>query len=659
MPSKEVARRGKICIVPVCKAVSADVPDRIFFAVPENKKEIWLRKVGGDITSIKPNKRLFCCENHFDVKKDIVGYDFYKLFGGRIKLEDHAYPFKNLGDIIVPPPKRLPITIEQLPRAKKVPKEEPRDESVDPLSIPDDEKICDDDHDGFACTNSDSDNDTEHIQANSSHVGRSEEIVVIPEVYINDAELEPVNGVDVLSNIKSESDFSPDPFDNVKKEETEFYHADDNADGSTTDSKFNCLKCGSNYTSARSLKRHEQSVHRKKRNQKSLRCKPKVEVDENKTIACTECAERFSTNEELLRHKIVHKKSFDCDVCHKTFQSRFRLKVHYPMHMEVKPYLCEICSRPFARATNLRRHRYTHVTEKKYICDSCGKGFPAKFLLRLHMTKAHTEAATVMCSQCSRIFSSTTHLKVHVNVYHSAVNPYKCEVCKLQFNQPSALLRHRKRFHDPNSSFHCQECPKKFTQQFELERHMKTHPIKRSIIRCEDCGITLCRADRLKAHRLKLHNPEYPFQCVTCRQTFQTEILLTQHVTRLHAPEYEYVYKCLLCPKKFNQEAALKRHVKLHTDMKKSVRCELCETILGRVERLKAHMRALHNPNYPFKCDTCRQTFKEQKLLDSHIVQAHKQTILCEYCNKAFGKRDGLRRHLRRIHSEFLSDQMN
>lgn len=69
MPSKEVARRGKICIVPVCKAVSADVPDRIFFAVPETKKDEWVEKVGGDITSIKPNKRLYCCENHFDVYK--------------------------------------------------------------------------------------------------------------------------------------------------------------------------------------------------------------------------------------------------------------------------------------------------------------------------------------------------------------------------------------------------------------------------------------------------------------------------------------------------------------------------------------------------------------------------------------------------------------
>lgn len=33
------------------------------------------------------------------VKKDVEGYDFYKHFGGRIKLMENAQPFKQLGDI--------------------------------------------------------------------------------------------------------------------------------------------------------------------------------------------------------------------------------------------------------------------------------------------------------------------------------------------------------------------------------------------------------------------------------------------------------------------------------------------------------------------------------------------------------------------------------
>lgn len=133
------------------------------------------------------------------------------------------------------------------------------------------------------------------------------------------------------------------------KEEVESDPADDSDENA---SKFDCLKCGNAYSTARSLKRHEQSVHtnneRAKRKQKSLKCEPKSEMDDTKTIPCDECTERFATREEYLRHKIVHKKSsFECDVCQKKFQSRFRLKVHYPMHMAVKPFLCEVCSRPF------------------------------------------------------------------------------------------------------------------------------------------------------------------------------------------------------------------------------------------------------------------------------------------------------------------------
>lgn len=78
MPSKEVARQNRICIVPVCNAKNSDFPDRIFFAVPENKKKEWLELVGGD-TSNKPKKRLFCCENHFDVTLYSLKHLYYSV----------------------------------------------------------------------------------------------------------------------------------------------------------------------------------------------------------------------------------------------------------------------------------------------------------------------------------------------------------------------------------------------------------------------------------------------------------------------------------------------------------------------------------------------------------------------------------------------------
>lgn len=107
----------------------------------------------------------------------------------------------------------------------------------------------------------------------------------------------------------------------VIKEEIECDQVDDN-ESETKDSKFYCYKCGNSFLSVRSLKRHEQSAHTndesRKRNQKSFKSEQMMEdEDSNKTIACNECTERFTTNEEYLRHKIVHKKSFECDVCQK------------------------------------------------------------------------------------------------------------------------------------------------------------------------------------------------------------------------------------------------------------------------------------------------------------------------------------------------------
>lgn len=438
---------------------------------------------------------------------------------------------------------------------------------------------------------------------------------------------------------------------NVKKEITE---------SDAVANKYNCSQCGKNLSSSRSLKRHVKTFH----------------VDEQKrVISCRSCRMVFVSRDEYVKHKLVHQKSFECDVCAKTFRTRFLLKSHYVQHINEKPFLCEICSRPFARSATLQKHRFTHVTEKSFVCEECGKCYSANFLLKQHIHQYHTNNTTVMCSQCSKIFTSTALLNIHIKAYHDEVNPYECAICKLHFKHPSALLRHRKRFHDPRSSFACDICPKKFTKREMLERHMKTHPIKsmqtldtkldlkpkvsksieKTVFECIDCGITLCRPDRLRAHRANLHNPKNPHKCGTCHQTFTTELLMNQHVMRSHAPEHEYIYKCYICPKKYNQEAALKRHVKLHTDPKKPVTCELCGKTLGRPNRLKPHMRALHNPSNPFKCTICLQTFREHKMLLSHTTQVHDQTIICRYCNKSFGKHDGLLQHLRRNHSDVMT----
>ncbi len=54
------------------------------------------------------------------VKRDVEGYDFYKHFGGRIKLMENAFPSKQLGDVCDI------VKVEEI-----VPKEEPCFEQCD------------------------------------------------------------------------------------------------------------------------------------------------------------------------------------------------------------------------------------------------------------------------------------------------------------------------------------------------------------------------------------------------------------------------------------------------------------------------------------------------------------------------------------------------
>ncbi len=241
---------------------------------------------------------------------------------------------------------------------------------------------------------------------------------------------------------------------------------------------YKCLKCNNYYSSSSSLKRHEQTVHTADKDRLRKTKKPKLkpfkcdvckkpfetlfrknrhlvthEEGRVRIIACRQCPERFTEYEEYQRHKVVHNKSFECDVCKKAFSTKYFLKLHYPIHMETKPFQCDRCSRSFSQASTLRRHTYLHEAEKRFMCEICGrttlyylrgfcgrsiflnffflgKRFHAQFLVKMHILHTHTKIRNFMCSQCPKRFPSTTALNIHINVHHSEVNPYKCGTCE-------------------------------------------------------------------------------------------------------------------------------------------------------------------------------------------------------------------------------------
>ena len=124
---------------------------------------------------------------------------------------------------------------------------------------------------------------------------------------------------------------------------------------------------------------------------------------------------------------------------------------------------------------------------------------------------------------------------------------------------------------------------------------------------------------------------------------------LTNHINNVHQ-ERQNIFRCCKCGHKYN---VFNMYIEnLGTHPKNEYRCHEC----GKQFK-DAHLLSLYSLTHIVQCPFCSRTFKDMKLLEDHVNNAHSQALAeenkkCSYCDAAFETVHELQEHSK-IHRYF------
>ncbi|XP_020817967.1 zinc finger protein 701 [Drosophila serrata] len=180
-----------------------------------------------------------------------------------------------------------------------------------------------------------------------------------------------------------------------------------------------------------------------------------------------------------------------------------------------------------------------------------------------------------------------------------------------------------RRVTDTIKTFQCKICPVAFASEKLLLRHHNIHikSIKNGkggTLKCPVCGLQLSCASSLKRHMV-IHTGIKPFKCDECEASF-------------------------------SQREVLKRHMDTHTGAKRH-KCPHCSTCFAQKSNLQQHISRVHmGNNRTNKCHLCPRSFNHQSGLSRHLVTHAGVMFNCKECERQFNDRSALQRHITTVH---------
>uniref|UniRef100_A0A670J4G7 Zinc finger and BTB domain-containing protein 48 n=1 Tax=Podarcis muralis TaxID=64176 RepID=A0A670J4G7_PODMU len=306
----------------------------------------------------------------------------------------------------------------------------------------------------------------------------------------------------------------------------------------------------------------------------------------------------------------------ECPTCHKSFLSKYYLKVHNRKHTGEKPFECSKCGKCYFRKENLLEHEARNCmnrSEQVFTCSVCQEMFKRRMELRVHMV-SHTGEMPYKCSSCIQQFMQKKDLQSHLIKLHGAPKPHACSACSKCFLSRTELHLHEAFKHRGEKLFVCEECGHRASSRNGLQMHIKAkHRNERPYV-CEFCQHAFTQKANLNMH-LRTHTGEKPFQCHLCGKTFRTQASLDKH-NRTHTGERPF--SCEFCDQKFTERGPLLRHIASRHQEGRPHFCQICGKTFKAVEQLRVHVRR-HKGVRKFECTECGYKFTRQAHLRRHM----------------------------------------
>ncbi|XP_063630677.1 zinc finger protein 93-like [Cydia splendana] len=379
---------------------------------------------------------------------------------------------------------------------------------------------------------------------------------------------------------------------------------------------------------------------------------------------CVECNIIVQTFKEWKQHErdFHEKPQIQCQICNKVLSTEQSLKIHYKTHAMMK---CKICNLLVPDGDLNEHFRLNHEDDKK-TCHICNLAFYTNSEINSHMKISHPNAddpdpestksqcllclkhfegeelnehkCKFKCSECSEI--PCIHHKYLISYREqikARASKIKCMDCDYVCHKKDFLIGHANREHLDHISFACDICGQRFYSKVGLRGHIYQFHTESYV--CEYCDQEFKGSTNYyENHKKQCALTKRDFKCNECPASFDSFKFLTNHNKRRHIQE---IYPCNLCTKTFLTDGKLKEHtVKVHSGLQNRNRrsftdCVICEKKFDTRADLKRHIRT-HGPNAKFPCRTCNIEFDTLKKLHVHRrkhVKSYCERVQCNVCN--------------------------